>query len=269
MKSGKKEALLPKGVFITGTDTGVGKTVVSALILKELRRRGIIAGAMKPIETGCKKANPKSQTLNPKFKKGELIPTDGIALREAAGMDDSLDLVVPVRFEHPLAPLAASQLEKRPVSIKKIMNAYKKLSDRYDFLVVEGAGGLLVPIKCRDASRYFMSDLVKEMGLPVVVVARPSLGTINHTLLTIEYALHSGLEVLGVVINYSLPSEGSLAEKTNPEILRELCPVPLIEIIPYMERTSQKRDESAISSAGNKIANYILKRIASKSRSSE
>ncbi len=310
MSSGRKEALLPKGVFITGTDTGVGKTVVSALILRALRERGIRAGAMKPIETGCGKANSESRIQDLKMETGGLIPADGIALREAAGMDDPLDLVAPVRFERPLAPMTAARLEKRPVDIKKIMNACNRLSEKYDLLVVEGAGGLLAPIKnsnkssvtsnskdsnelqvtsnelktndkdlspssdpllvtrhsslvtgrvAHHASRYFMSDLVRELGLPVIVVARPSLGTINHTLLTIEHALREEIEVLGIVINYALPPEGGLAEKTNPEVLRELSPVPLIGIVPYMKGASQKHNERKISSAARNIANHILK----------
>lgn len=222
---------MSKGIFITGTDTGVGKTIVSAAIIRALVKKGIKVGAMKPIETGCAS----------KLRVKELIPSDGIFLKDAAGMDDSIDLIVPIRFEQPLAPMVASDLEKRPVDLNKVFSAYKKLSNKYEFMVVEGVGGLLVPIHRFTASgvplhrsAYFVSDLIKDLNLPVIVVARPTLGTINHTLLTVNYALREGLDVLGVIINYHMPPAGDIAEKTNPDVLKELCPVPIIGILPYI-----------------------------------
>ncbi len=253
-----------KGVFITGTDTGVGKTIVAAAIIRALMSKGIKVGAMKPIETGCKKRHGARGTGH-----GKLIPADGIFLREMAGMSDPLDLVVPARFEYPLAPMVASELEKRPVDPDKIAEAYAELSGKYDFMVVEGAGGLLVPIRNSEelrvmsnelknkkdtknssrithhASPYFMADLIKDLRLPMVVVARPALGTINHTFLTVEYAMRKGIEVLGVIINYSSPPGRSIAEKTNPEVLKKLCPAPVIGIVPYIKNITFKNIEKA------------------------
>lgn len=245
-----------KGIFITGTDTGVGKTVVSAAIIRTLMKNGIRTGAMKPLETGC---------LN---NEGRLLPPDGIFLREAACMEESIDLVAPVCFELPLAPAVASELEKKPVELDRIMAAYEQLSGRYDFMIVEGVGGLMVPIApplcpllakggirggdtsnssiithCK--SPYFVIDLIKDLELPVVVVARASLGTINHTLLTVEYALREGIKVLGVIINHSVPPDSSAAEKTNPEVLREICPVPVIGVLPYIKDVTMKNIEEA------------------------
>lgn len=260
----------PKGVFITGTDTGVGKTVVSAGIIRALLKRGTRVGAMKPIETGCKRADPKSQIQTGEFRPGELIPADGLFLKEMAGMDDPLDLVAPIRFEYPLAPLVASELEAKPVDLDTIFDAYDKLSAKYGFMAVEGAGGLLVPIKDRqassvkrqastdkgnnsldarrltlDASRYFMVDLMRALGLPLIVVTRPGLGTINHTLLTVEHAIHAGLKVSGIIINHAAPPGNDLAERTNPEILRRLCPVPLLGTFPYETQLSPQCIEDA------------------------
>jgi len=221
---------MPKGVFITGTDTGVGKTTVSAALILALKKRGIKVGAMKPIETGCPRRD------------GDLLPLDGMLLREAAGMDDPLELVTPVRFEQPLAPLVASALEGRPVDLAALRSAYEVLSGKYGFMVVEGAGGLLVPVS-RTVERgtesmgvpsvYFMCDLIKEMRLPVVVVARPALGTLNHTLLTVEHALRAGLRIAGIVINHTSPSRDDPAERTNPSVLSEICQLPFVEVMPY------------------------------------
>jgi dethiobiotin synthetase len=232
---------LPKGIFITGTDTGVGKTIVSAAIIRALIKKGIRVGAMKPIETGCKKANGKRQTAKGKRQGETLIPSDGMFLKEMAEMDDPIDLTTPIRFENPLAPMVASELEKRPVALNKIFSAYKAFSKKYDFMVVEGVGGLLVPILKRQEAKdkgqevYFVADLIKDLKLPVIVVARPTLGTINHTLLTVNHALREGLNVLGVIINYHMPPVGDIAEKTNPDVLKELCPVPVIGMLPYIK----------------------------------
>lgn len=212
-----------KGVFITGTDTGVGKTVVSAVLIRALISRGIYAGAMKPLETGCRRAGT-----------GELMPADGMFLKETAAMDDSIDLVAPVCFEQPLAPMVASEIENKPVGLDSIRRAYKALSDKYDFMVVEGAGGLLVPIM-REPSPFFMIDLIKDLGLPVIVVARRTLGTINHTLLTVNYALREGLEVAGVIINQSTPHDNTVSSETNPAALAALCPVPILGMVPHMD----------------------------------
>ncbi len=219
---------MSKGIFITGTDTGVGKTIVSAAIIRALIKKGIKVGAMKPMETGCAKTEDR------------LLPSDGMFLKEMAEMNDSIDLITPIRYEHPLAPMVAAELENRPVNLDSAFRAYNTLSERYELMVVEGAGGLLVPItklkiQSLKLKTYFFSDLIKDLGLPVIVVVRPTLGTINHTLLTIREAERCGLEVTGVIINYSCPPENTAAEKTNPDVLRELCPVPIIGILPYIK----------------------------------
>ncbi len=229
-----RRAPLSKGIFITGTDTGVGKTIVSAAIIRALIKKGIKVGAMKPVETGCTEKRGKGQKT--------LIPSDGMFLRETAEMDDSIDLVTPIRFEFPLAPMVAAELEKRPVDLDKIFSAYGALSKKYDFMVVEGVGGLLVPINKRQEA-YFVIDLIKDLEFPVIVVARPTLGTINHTLLTVNYALKEGINVLGVIINSHNPPEDSLAEKTNPDVLRKLCPVPVIGMLPYISDVTKDNIE--------------------------
>ncbi|MEW6214248.1 MAG: dethiobiotin synthase, partial [Nitrospirota bacterium] len=137
---------MPKGFFITGTDTGVGKTVITAALIKAIGLLGLRAGGMKPIETGCLKTNFEFRISNFEFENTKLLPNDGMFLKEIAGMDDSIDLVTPIRFENPLAPLPASEIEGLSVDLKKIKRAYTELSKNYDVVIVEGIGGLLVPI---------------------------------------------------------------------------------------------------------------------------
>jgi dethiobiotin synthetase len=235
---------MSQGVFITGTDTGVGKTTVSATIIRLLRHQGMSVGAMKPFETGCALTEGRRQ----KPEARQLLPADGMFLKEMAEMDDPIELVTPVRLEHPLAPMVAAELEGVNIEMGMVFEAYNQLSEKYPFMVVEGAGGLLVPLKRKERGAYFTSDLIRELGLPVLIVVRPALGTINHTLLTVHHALREGLTVKGVVINYTAPAEGSIAERTNYDTLKELCPVPILGVIPYRgERTRQAIESVALS----------------------
>ena len=194
---------------------------------------------MKPIETGCtkKKLKVKSSHLGEspeatklKVENGDLTPHDGTFLKKISGTNASLDLITPVRFEKPLAPLPAAEIEGRDVDLRRIKKAYQKLSLEYDAMIVEGIGGLLVPIR----KKYFVLDLASDLGLPVVVVARPGLGTINHTMLTVNYALNAGLTIAGIIINYVRPPEGTPSEVTNPDIIRQISPVPLLGVFPFL-----------------------------------
>ena len=206
------------GLFIAGTDTGVGKTVVAAAIIKALHIQGIHACGMKPIETGCTRVG------------GTLHPSDGMFLKKVARMDEHIGFVTPCCFENPVAPSLASEVEGRAIHIPLIREKFQALLERYPAVVVEGIGGILVPIK----KDYFVVDLIRELDLPLVIVTRPSLGTINQTLLTVNYALGKGIAVLGVIINFSRPPERTVAENTNPLLLEQLCPVPVIGIFPHL-----------------------------------
>lgn len=232
---------MTRGFFITGTDTGVGKTVIAGALLLVIRSLGISVCGMKPIETGCMKSENVVQKAESRVKDTLLIPADGMFLKEIADMDDSIDVITPIRFEKPLAPFPASEIEGIPVDIDKIKKAFKDLLKKYDLVVVEGIGGLLVPIK-RD---YFVLDLAKHFGLPIIIVSRPGLGTINHTLLTVNYAMKEGLNVAGIIINYSQSPEKTLAEETNPKVIRQISPVPIIGIFPYLEDLGRSTIERA------------------------
>ncbi len=230
---------MPRGFFIAGTDTSVGKTIIAGAMIKTLLFLGHRVGAMKPVESGCGREG------------GVLVPFDGMFLKQAAHMDEPVTLVTPCCFESPLAPLAASGTDKKEVDTLEIIRAFKDLSSKYRVMVVEGIGGLMVTVK----KDYFVSDMAKELGLPLLLVARPGLGTINHTMLSIRYALKEGLEVAGIIINYSKPPEESLAEKTNPKLLAQICPVPIIGIFPYLNSL----DEDAIAMAA--IKNFDLEKL--------
>lgn len=205
---------LRSGLFVTGTDTGVGKTVVSTTIVRGLRARGIDVGAMKPAETGV----------------GVEGPLDAQALHAAAGGTDPLELVCPVQLSMPAAPNVAAAAEEREVDLDSIFEAFSKLDDRHEMMIVEGAGGLLVPV----TDEIDMAELAARLGLPVLVVARAELGTINHTLLTLAEIERRGLACAGVVVSYSngelTPADtanfGDLRRRLGDRLIGEIPPLP-------------------------------------------
>ena len=206
------------GIFITGTDTGVGKTVVAAGLALVLRERGMRVGVMKPVATGCVGEGKR------------LISGDAVYLLEAAENEHPL-LSNPLRFRNALAPSVASVIEKKEIPIERILKAYRELQRHYDFIIVEGIGGLLVPIT-RD---YFVANLIHEFGLPLVVVARGGLGTINHTLLTLDAATIRGFEVRGLIFNRMPRVNVSIAEITNPKVIHDLTGIPILGTLPDLE----------------------------------
>lgn len=203
------------GFFVTGTDTGVGKTVVACALVRALRGAGFDVGAMKPIETGV----------------GEAGPLDALALRAAAGNADPLDDVCPIQFSLPAAPNVAAAHQGKKIDLEEVHEAFHRLTARHAAVVVEGAGGILVPT----VTGSTMADLARDLKLPLVIAARAALGTINHTLLTLEAARSRGLDVAGVVISCS-GGALSQADAANLQALRvELGPLLLGEIPPLPE----------------------------------
>ena len=200
---------LPKSIIITGTDTGVGKTVITAALALSLKNTGLNVGVMKPLQSGSS------------------LPglTDIEFLRMVLGETSPDDCVY--SFEAPLSPHAAAALSGETIDIDRIKSAYGRIASARDVVLVEGAGGLLVPI----LEDYLMADLARNLSLPLLVVARPGLGTVNHTSLTIECARMRGLAVLGVVIN-AFPDSPGLAEKMNPSAIKKQTGAPLLGVNP-------------------------------------
>lgn len=212
---------MQKKIFITGTDTGVGKTFVASAIAGVLRNGGIDVGVMKPVETGCVEED------------GALVPADALKLKEASGSGDAMDLVNPYRFAAPLAPSVAASLEEREIRIEKIAEAFNVISQRHDFIIVEGAGGLMVPLT---ESETF-ADLAASLNIPIVIVAPSRLGVINHTLLTVEAARKRGIEVSGIILNNPAPPHGwDLSGERNAEVIRRFSGVPLLAEVPFIKK---------------------------------
>ncbi|MFQ5913123.1 MAG: dethiobiotin synthase [Nitrospinota bacterium] len=206
-----------RSLLITGTDTGVGKTLLAGGLAGALRRRGHRVGNMKPAESGCPETG------------GEIVPRDALFVKRMAGCESPLEAVCPYRFRAPLAPSVAAGREGVEIDPGRIVAAFEGIRAAHDVTLVEGVGGFLVPIT-RD---FWVSDLAVRLGLPLLVVGRLGLGTLNHTLLTLEAAARRGLSVLGFVLNAVTPSD-SIAEETNPDVLSSLTPVPFLGVLPHL-----------------------------------
>lgn len=201
---------LPKSIFITGTDTGVGKTVVTASLAYLLLQSGKKVSVVKPVQTGTS----SQRILDIEF-------VYRVLNRDFVFKDHCY-----YSFFNPLSPKAASELEKTDIDIEYIKSQIQKQRESNDIVVIEGAGGLLVPV----TKDCLMADLAKDLESAVIIVTRPSLGTINHTLLTVEAAKARGLLIMGIVIN-NFPNTPGVSEKTNPQEILRLTGVPIIGVI--------------------------------------
>lgn len=197
--------------FITGTDTGVGKTIIAGALAAAFREKGIDVGVMKPVASGGW--------------------DDARFLIKSAGVEDNIFLVNPYCLATPVAPAVAAEIEKLKIDIGRIKAAYEELSRRHEMVIVEGVGGLLVPIY----KKYLVTDLIKDLDLPIIIVAKPGLGTINHTLLTISQARRSRIKVLGVIINNYDEATAGIAEKTAPEVIEKVGSVPILGIVRHID----------------------------------
>ncbi|MBI1816035.1 MAG: dethiobiotin synthase [Deltaproteobacteria bacterium] len=212
----------PNTILITGTDTGVGKTTVAAGLAAALRTQGTRVGVLKPAETGCALAVT-----------GERIAIDAQRLAFFSGCDAADDLICPYRFRDPLAPRVAAEREGRTIDINVIATANEHLAATHDVVLVEGAGGLLVPL----VDAFTFADLCRRLHGRLVVVVGNKLGAINHALLTLRHAQQVGLPLVGYVVNALTPTH-DLAAETNVGLLHELLGPPL-GVIPWLGAVNQ------------------------------
>jgi dethiobiotin synthetase len=221
----------PRGVFITATDTGVGKTLVASALVAHLRQRGIDIGVMKPIETGVSRST-KTQS-------------DGVRLRQAAGSHDPMAEVCPYVFRLPVAPLSAARAERKTIRMATILQAFRTLHQKHDLLVVEGAGGVHVPM----TETVDGLDLMERMGLPVIVVGQSGLGGVNHALLTLAALRQRKIPIVALVLNRLRPVRTKIAraqEQSTVTLLRRLAKVPLVGPLPYSAGVTQNWNDGMI-----------------------
>ncbi|WP_136513481.1 dethiobiotin synthase [Geomonas edaphica] len=211
-----------KSIFVTGTDTGVGKTIASATIAMLLRRMGHSVGVMKPVTSGCIERD------------GKLISEDAELLCFGADLPVTPDCT-PYLLRAPLAPSVSASQDGVRINFQVIKEAYDRLAQKHEFVIVEGAGGLMVPL----AGGLLVADLALHLGLPIVVVARPNLGTINHTLLTTFTARTMGLKVKGVIVN-RYPDTPDQAESYAPHMIDSLSGSQLLGLFPDIQGADER-----------------------------
>lgn len=215
-----------KSIFVTGTDTSIGKTEVSCAIIAALDARGIDVGVYKPAETGCRESN------------GELIGEDCIRLTDAAGERQSPSAVASYLFRLPAAPLVAAEAEGVSIDPDALVADCERVIAQHEITIIEGAGGLLVPI----AEGFTYADLAARLNTPVVCVVGSRLGCINHALLTFETLKTRGLRTLGYVVN-TLSEDGAAFDeaRTNRATIARFTDLPALGLLPYL--TDDDRSE--------------------------
>lgn len=196
--SGGKKA---KSLFITGTGTEVGKTFVSGLIVKKLHEHGKKAAYYKAAMSG-----------NVRDPQGNLIPGDALQVKNMSGIAQDMNSMCPYVYEHAVSPHLASRIEGNPVQMRRVREGFDVLSGKYDYITVEGSGGIICPI-CFDEEKIRLEDVVKELDLQSIIVADAGLGTINSVVLTVEYMRLRGMGIKGIILNRY--HDGDLMEEDN------------------------------------------------------
>ncbi len=223
-----------RAYFVTGTDTGVGKTFITAGLAGHYATQGHSVGVMKPIETG---------------HEGPGWPEDALKLHHAAQNDDEQDMVVPYIFQPPVSPWAATKMSGRVIDFSAIIQKATDIMARHQITFIEGAGGLAVPID----ETLTMADIPRQLQIPLIIVSRSGLGTINHTVLTVEYAKSRGVDVAGIVMNQH--SQELMKRDPscwhNPAIIEKMTNVPIIGVVPTV--SALREGPELWTSVGEKI----------------
>ena len=204
-----------KAIFITATDTAAGKTVAAFVVGVLLENQGLDVGVMKPVQCAG---------------------GDARFLKKALRLQDELRVINPFYAPEPLSPHLAFRRAKIKFDKRRVQDELEKLRTRHDIVLVEGAGGLMVPL----TNSYYNTDLIADLKARVIIVARPGLGTINHTLLTINEAKKRGLMIMGIIFCQTKPVRRGLPENTNPREIEKLSGVKVLGIIPYLKPLNKK-----------------------------
>jgi dethiobiotin synthetase len=204
---------MAKGIFIVGTDTDVGKTIVTAGLMHVLRSNGYNATYFKAALSGA-------------FEIGnELIPGDTDLVSKVSNLEEIYDNITPYVYKTPVSPHLAAKLENRPMDLKVIREKYDHLKKKYDFIIAEGSGGIVCPLMDDERGLYTLENLIKDLNMSVIIVARAGLGTINHTVLTVKYIEALGINIKGIIINNYI--ENVLCDD-NIKVIEKLTKVPVL-----------------------------------------
>ncbi|HET7390701.1 MAG TPA: dethiobiotin synthase [Nitrososphaeraceae archaeon] len=230
LKNYRTNNIFMKGLFITATDTGVGKTIIGAALASTIRRSGVDVGVMKPFACADK-------VFSRKYKSEDVA-----LLAKAAQVTDPDEQINPFFYPIPTAPFVASKLNfKNKVNISYALKLYHKLCAKHDFMIVEGIGGVMVPL----TKKKYIANFAKSLGLSTIIVSSLKLGTINHTLLTIKVCKGFGLNPIGIIIN-GIEENDSLVKDKVVEAIEELSDVKILGVIPFLKTPKLSKMRLAI-----------------------
>ncbi|WP_288550862.1 dethiobiotin synthase [uncultured Brachyspira sp.] len=204
---------MAKTIFITATGTDIGKTYVSGLIAKHIKDKGLNIGYYKAALSGS----------------NDIKDSDAWYVKQQADLLDSYDEMVSYTYKHAYSPHLAAQIEGNPPDIKIIKNAYKDISKKHDYIIVEGSGGIICPIRYDSNQKIFLEDIIKELNIPSLIIADAGLGTINSTVLTIEYMRSKNLKINGVILN-RFEAENEM-HNDNKKMIEDMTGVKIIGVV--------------------------------------
>lgn len=208
---------MAKKIFITGTGTDVGKTFVTGLLVKKLKENGIHAAYYKAAMSG-----------NERTGEGSLIPGDAMHVKTVSGIDQPVEQMCPYIYETAVSPHLASRIEGNPVILKEVVKGFEAVCRQYDYVTMEGSGGILCPI-CFDERELWLEDVIRQLGLSSLIVADAGLGTINSVVLTVEYMRMKELPVKGIIFNHFHP--GDRMEEDNLRMCEYRTNLPVIACV--------------------------------------
>lgn len=201
-----------KGLFVTATGTDMGKTYVTALIVKKLKEAGYPAGYYKAALSGAK----------------SIEESDAGYVKRISGISQPDGTLLSYLYETAVSPHLAARLEGNPVELDKVREDYARVLNEYDYVTVEGSGGIVCPIRCDEEQEIFLEDIIKALGLGAVIVADAGLGTINSVVLTAEYLKNRGIEVKGVILNHY---SGGVMQEDNARMIESITGIPVLACV--------------------------------------
>jgi len=207
-----------KGIFVTGTGTDIGKTYVTALLVKKLRDAGNNAGYYKAAISGAEQGPA-----------GELLPGDALYVNETAGIGETVENLVSYVYREAVSPHLAAEINRQPIDFGRVEEAFKRALAKYAFLTMEGSGGIICPLRWDKTQHVIIDDLIKRLGLGTLVIADAGLGTINSAVLTIEHLRHREIPVKGVILNNF--HSGDRMEEDNRKMIEAITGVPVIATV--------------------------------------
>lgn len=211
---------MAKGVFIVGTDTDVGKTVVTAGLMHVLRSNGYNAAYFKAALSGAIEIG------------NEFIPGDTKLVSQVSKLEEAFENMTPYIYREPVSPHLAAKLENNPMNLEIVRDKYEYLKEKYDYIVAEGSGGIVCPLIADESGIYTIEDLIKDLNMSTIIVARAGVGTINHTVLTVKYLEASGIKIKGIIINNY---RDDLVCEDNVSMIEKLTNAPVLGKLKTME----------------------------------